>query len=106
MILEDDDDDGSAIEEGDIEGIEINEDPDEDNNPPRLIVECLPIPTVNPPRPSNESQGTPNQYLVDTHYLSLAKKNIRGTLNIEISPDTKEKKILNVPLVSFLARDR
>ena len=58
MILEDDDD-GSAIKEDDIEGIEegieINEDSDEDNNAPRLIVECTPIPTVKPPRPSNES---------------------------------------------------
>ena len=32
-------------------------------------------------------------YLVDTHYLALAKNNIRGTLNIEISPVTEEKKI-------------
>ena len=53
VILEKDDDDGSAIKEDDIEGIEINEDAYEDNNPPRLIVECPPIPTVKPPRPRN-----------------------------------------------------
>ena len=82
--MEEDDDYGSAIEEDDIKGIEIIEDSDEDNYPPRLIVECLPIPNLKPLRPSNESQGTPSQYLVDTHYLSLSKKNIIGTLNIEI----------------------
>ena len=58
-----------------------------------MIVECPPIPTVRPPCPRNESRGTPSQYLVDTHYLSLTKKNIRGTFNIEISSVTEEKKI-------------
>ena len=55
VILEDDGD-GSAIDEDDKEGIEegieINEDADEYNNPPRLIVECPPIPTVKTPHPA------------------------------------------------------
>ena len=83
----------SAIEEDDDGSvIEIDEDTNEENNPPRLIVDSLPIPIVTPPRPSNESRDTPIQCLVDTHYLSLNKKNIRGTFSIEILPVAKEKK--------------
>ena len=75
MILEDDDD-GSAIKEDDIErieeGIKINEDADEDNNPPRLIVECPPIPTVKPPHPvqaMNREERQVNTWLISIIYL-------------------------------------
>ena len=46
----------------------------------------------------------PSQYLVDTHYLSLDKNNIRGTFNIEISPVTEEKKIFVDKLGRILHR--
>ena len=69
-----------------------------------MIVECPPIPTVNPPRPINESRCTLSQYLVDAHYLYLAKNNIRGTLNIEILPVIEEKKIFVDKLGCILHR--
>lgn len=63
VILEEDNDNGSSIEEDDDgSAIEIDEETDEENNPPRSIGECSPsIPIVTPPRPSNESWGTPSQ---------------------------------------------
>ena len=105
MILEEDDNDRSVIEEDDDgSAIKIDEDADEKNNPPRLIVDSPPIPIVTPPCPSNESRGTPSQYLVYTHYLSLTKKNIRGTLNIEMSPVAEKKKIFIDELGRILYR--
>ena len=88
------------LHDGDREAMVVDEDDDgemnkdEGSNPPRLIVESLHlIATVTPPRPKDELQCLPSHYLTNTPYLTLARRNIRGTFPIEITPLAEEFKI-------------